>query len=391
MPPDSPTNGAAEPQPKSLRDAAEAAWDSVVEDAPAEDQQPPVDGDDRPRDAQGRFAPRTAEAPPTGEAEPDGSQRPADDQQAPPGDKQVPPAPQGSSREPPKHWAEHDRQLFARLEPEGQDFLLRRHTEMERFAQDRVQAAATAVQFTNALAPYFQDPVVAGSMQQEGLTPFDAITQLLAFHRRAVDPNPQVRQALYQELGQRLGLNPAANGQTMSPQGVLGLSEQDLKDPVIKQFAEYFGRTQQEMQAQRAMLNQIVQQTVNQQTQQAVEQSRWTIEQFAAAKDQQGNLLHPFLDHPEVIGELIEKFRMNPDRDLQQTYERAVWAVPELRTLMLDAGRQSATRQQANERARLAVRGNVRGITSPVSKPQADQGSQGLRGTIEAAADELGI
>ena len=92
-----------------------------------------------------------------------------------------------------------------------------------------------------------------------------------------------------------------------------------------------------------------------------------------------------------VIGELIEKFKVNPDRDLQQTYDRAVWAVPELRRLMIDAGRQSAQQRQSNERARLAVRGNVRGITSPVSKPQAEQGSQGLRGTIEAAADELGI
>jgi len=258
---------------------------------------------------------------------------------------------------------------------------------MERFAQDKVQAAATAVQFTNALAPFFQDPLVAGSMQQEGITPFDAITRLLAFQRRAVDPNPQVRQALHQELGQIMGLNPAANGQMSPP----GLSEQDLKDPVIATFADYFGKTQSEMQALRGTLNQIIQSGIDQQNAQAIAQSRWTIEQFADAKDQQGNPLHPFLDHPEVMAELIEKFRVDPNRDLQQTYDRAVWAVPDLRKLMLDAERNSAQQKQSNERARLAVRSNVRGLTSPVSKPQADNGPQGLRGTIEAAADEVGF
>src|SRR4029453_19660465 len=84
----------------------------------------------QPRDNLGRFASRPAEAEP-GEAEGSQPSQPRDEQQAPDGAKPVPPAPDdGRSREPPQHWPEHDRHLFARQTPEAQEWLLRRHTEM---------------------------------------------------------------------------------------------------------------------------------------------------------------------------------------------------------------------------------------------------------------------
>jgi hypothetical protein len=379
-----PSNGVTQSEPrKSLREAAEAAWDSVVEEAPEEDGEPAVDDQAQPRDNLGRFVSKPEEAKP-GEAEPDGSQPREDEQQAPDGAPSVPPAPEGSSREPPQHWDAKAREMYARLPEEAKDFLLERVRSTEADYTRKVQAAATAVQFTNALGPTFQDPQIAASLQQAGITPYDAIQQWAAFHKWYLT-NPA---GMIEELRNRAGLNSAANGQTKNP---LGLPDDVLADPAVAKFADYIGATQSEMQALRGTLNQIVQSGIDQQNAQAVAQSRWTIEQFADAKDQQGNPLHPFLDHPEVIGELIEKFRVDPNRDLQQTYDRAVWAVPELRKLMLDAERNSAQRQQSNERARLAVRGNVRGLTSPVTKPPSETGPQGLRGTIEAAADEVGF
>jgi hypothetical protein len=274
--------------------------------------------------------------------------------------------------------------MFRRIDPEAQEFVLERVRETERFVQEKVQAAATAIQFTNALGPTFQDPVIAGALQQAGITPYDAIQQWAAFHKWYMqDPA-----ALIEELKRHAGMNSAANGQTKNP---LGLSDDVLADPAVKTFADYIGATQQEMQALRGTLNQIIQSGVNQQNAQALAQSRWIIDQFAEAKDQQGNPLHPFLEHPQVMQELVDKFRMDPDRDLQTEYDKAVWGVPELRKLMLDAERNSVQQKQSNERARMAVKGNVRGITSPVTKPPPEQGSLGLRGTIEAAADEVGF
>jgi hypothetical protein len=394
--PTTPSNGATPPEPKrSLRDVAEAAWDRVQDDAAADDGSgdEPVqeaEGQDagqgeRRRDSMGRFAPADQVAKP---GEQSNDPAPIKDPKAPSDAKPADPA-QGSNQ-PPQHWSEQDRQTFAKLDPAGQEFLLRRHTEMERDYQTKAQAAATAVQFTQSLAPIFQDPVIAGSLQQAGVSPYDAIGQWASFHRRAMDPNPQARLALLKELGQRMGLDPAATGQ-MSQPGPAGvaLSEEDLKDPAIRYFADHISKTLGDVQALRGELNQMRQQDASRQSAEALKVNRWSIDQFADEKDAQGNLKHPHFD--AVLPHMIELFRANPERPLQEAYDMAIWAVPSIRANLIAAERNSVQQQQANQRARQAVRSNVRGVTSPVTKPAGEGQPTGLRAKLEAAADEVGL
>jgi hypothetical protein len=276
-----------------------------------------------------------------------------------------------------------------KLPPEGQEFLLRRHTEMERDYQTKAQAAATAVQFTQSLAPIFQDPVISGSLQQAGVSAYDAIGQWAGFHRRAMDQNPQVRMALWQELGQRMGLNPAANGQQMSPPGFEGLSEEDLKDPAIRSFVDHVSKTQSEVQTLRGELHQMRQQEHQKVQAEVLKVNRWSVDSFADEKDASGKPKHPHFD--AVLPHMIELYRANPDRDLQQAYDMAIWAVPSIRQSLIAAERAGVTQQQANDRARQAVRSNVRGVTSPVGKPAGDGKATGIRATLEASADEVGL
>lgn len=395
--PDEPTtsNGSTQPEatPRaSLRDVAEAAWDKVQDAAddtgnePAQEAEPQDAGQSvQRRDSLGRFAPADQAAKPGEQSQADPA--PTNDPKAPGVAKPADPA-QGSNQ-PPQHWSEQDRQTFAKLTPEGQQFLLRRHTEMERDYQSKAQAAATAVQFTQSLAPIFQDPVISGSLQQAGVSPFDAIGQWASFHRRALDPNPQVRMALLQELGQRMGLNPAATGQMSQSGQTVALSEEDLKDPAIRYFADNIGRTLSDVQALRAELNQMRQQDAQRQSAEAMKVNRWSIDQFADEKDAQGNLKHPHFD--AVLPHMIELFRANPERPLQEAYDMAIWAVPSIRQSLIAAERNSVQQQQANQRARQAVRSNVRGVTSPVAKPAGEGKPKGLRATLEAAADEVGL
>lgn len=265
---------------------------------------------------------------------------------------------------------------------------MRRHTEMERDYQTKTQAAATAVQFTQSLAPIFQDPVIAGSLQQAGVSPYDAIGQWAGFHRRAMDPNPAVRTALWQELGQRMGLNPAANGQ-MSQPGTAALSEDDLKDPAIRYFADHIGKTLNDVQTLRGELQQMRQQEAQKANAEVLKVTRWSIDSFADEKDASGKPKHPHFD--AVLPHMIDLYRANPERDLQQAYDQAIWAVPEVREKLLAERTNVAQQQQSNERARQAVRSNVRGVTSPVAKPAGDGKSRGIRAAIEAAADEVGL
>ena len=388
-------NGAADPPVaetprQSLREIAEAAWDEVVEAAPEGAEAAPVDEGGQLRDSLGRFLPKTpGEEPGEAAPSPDGTQ-PRDEHAAPQQPQEPHPAPQGSSSEAPANWSAEDRQTFAKLPPEGKEFLLRRHSEMEGDYQRRVQANAVAAQFTSALAPVFGDPVISGSLQQQGLSPYEAIVEWAGFQRRALDPNPQVRMQLLQELGRRMGLlDPAATGQ-MSPSvpGQPQLSEADLKDPAIRYFADYLGKVSSEQQAQRQQLQLRDQRDAERQMLEVHKVTRWSIDSFAEQKDDQGKPLHPHFD--AVLPQIIELYQANPGRDLKEAYETAVWMDPTIRSGLITATAQRERDRLANERAKQAVRSNVRGITSPVSKP-AGEGPQGLRATIEAAADEIGI
>lgn len=375
-----------EPPRQTLREVAEASWDEVqdeaADDTPDDDAQP-LDGSGPARDARGRFAPADQAAKPGEQSE---DPAPQIDPEASGVTKPVDPA--LGSNQPPQHWSEQDRQTFAKLPPEGQQFLLRRHTEMERDYSAKTQAAATAVQFTNSLAPIFTDPVIAGSIQQAGKSPYEAIGEWASFHKRAMDPNPQARMQLLGELAQRMGLNPAAIGQ-MSQPGPGALSEDDLKDPAIRYFADHIGKTLSEVATLRGQLDQMQRATAEAQQTEAMKFTRKGIDGFADEKDDKGNPKHPHFD--AVLPTIIELYRANPERELQEAYDMAIWANPQIRSQLIAAERAGVTQQQANERARLAVRGNVRGITSPVSKPSGDGKAKGLRATLEASADETGF
>lgn len=384
------SNGAAAtPEPDeprlSMREIAEQAYDDVVDAAGDEpDAGDLVSGQEgRTRDNLGRFV-AADQQPKPGEQSNDPA--PETDPKASNDAKPADPAP--GSNQPPQHWPEQDRQNFAKLTPEGQSFLLRRHSEMERDYQGKTQAAATAVQFTQSIAPLFQDPIIAGSLQQARLSPFEAIGQWASFHRRALDPNPQVRVALLSELAQRMGLDPAAGG--MSRQGAQGqLSEDDLKDPAIRYFAEHIGNTQSQMQALRGEMQRMANSVAERQQQEVLKVTRRSIDSFADEKDEKGNPKHPHFD--AVLPTMIELYRANPERDLQEAYDMAIWSTPAIRSQLLASERQTLEQQRSNDRARLAVRGNVRGVTAPVSRPAGDGKAKGMRATIEAAADEAGI
>lgn len=387
-------NGATEEQPRSLREIAAAAWDEVeAAETPAEGTEPlPAGQDGRTRDNLGRFA----SAPPADATGEQSSQDPAlqqPDKTAPPVQPPSPAPVPGSSSEAPAHWSAEDRTTFAKLPKDGQDFLLKRHNEMERDYQSKVQANATAVQFTQAVAPVFEHPSVSAALvdYQTGgrVHPADAIKQWASFHVRAMSKDPNERAGLLKEMAQRMQLDPAAVfGQGNQP--VPGLSEQDLADPAIRYFADHVTKTAQEVQALRGQLQDFNRQQQEATSQETLRVTRWGIDTFADEKDAQGKLLHPHFD--TVLPQMIELFQANPNRNLHDTYDTAVWMNPQLRNTLIQQERQTVEQRQANAKAAAAARGNVRGRTSPVAKPETEgDNPKGMRAIIAAAADEVGL
>jgi hypothetical protein len=368
----------AEERLPSLRETIEQAYDEPEEAAAAGQ-------DGRTRDSYGRFVAKDRAEP--GEAEPPKApspEKPIREAQPRPPE----PAPEGSSTQVPQHWSAEFKADFAKLPPEGQAILLKRHNEMEADYTRKSQAASGAVQFTQSLNPVFSDPIIAGSLQRDGVNATEAIQQWAGFHKRAMDPDVRERINLLVDLSQRMGLDPtrlfAVPNQPQTP-----LSPEDMADPAIRYFADQQSRTVSDLQALRGELQAMRQAEAQQREAETVQATRWSIDQWADEKDQQGRPLRPYFD--AVVEDIVDMFKANPQRDLAEAYEKAVWANPGVRAHMLAQERQQQQNQTSVDRARQAVRGNTRGLTSPVAKPNAKTGNGSLRDTLESAADEVGF
>lgn len=380
----SPTSDDAAPQP-SLREIAETAYDDVVDAADADE---PSEGgqDQRVRDSLGRFVAADRDKPGEQSTDPAPKEIPGTQPKTPE------PAPAGSSTQAPEHWSAELKADFAKLQPEGKAILLHRHREMEADYTRKSQASAGAVQFANALEPVFTDPDISRAMQEAGFNAVQAIHDWGGMFKRAMSPQVRDRIGLLVEMSERMGLDPARLFATASNRPEPELSDEDMNDPAIRYFADKLGRLTNDHQAVQHRLDNMLRQEAENRQQETVKGFLWHINAFGDEKDGQGNLTHPYLDNPAVMATLHEMFAANPKRDLKEAYEAAVWANAETRAAMLEAERRQLFGQNSADRARAALRGNTRGITSPVAKPNsAANGKGGLRGALESSADEIGF
>lgn len=363
-------------EPKSLRQIAEEAYDEVTSDDGApEVEEPPVDTGGRRRDEYGRFVkaePGEAEAeePPSPEADPSQAQ------------EQPHPAPEtGVAAQAPANWSAEDRANFEALPDKSKEFLLRRHSEMEGDYQKRVQATAVSNQFVQAVVPVFNDPDIAASLRQEGRSPIEAVYQWAGFHKRALSPDLPTRIELLFELADRMQIDPAAVfGLSATP---AGFTKEDLANPAIKKFADTIGQTTSRLQALEAELQRRDQALETQ----LVGSKRAEIDAFADRKNADGTPAHPLFD--EYLPVIMHHFRSNPSWTIEQCYDAAVRPARDVFSAQAKA---QAAQQQNLARAQSAVRGNVRGMTTPVSRPAPPNGAKrSLRDVIEESADEIGF
>lgn len=402
--PDDNQNGqappASEPKP-SLRDIAEAAYDEVESAADAA----PVDDDggapadeaiassERPRDKSGRWLPKNSEGQPSEAIDPavDPASKPVSERQAAP--VADPAADKARSNQAPEHWSAEDKATFAKLPQEGQTFLLKRHGEMEAEFTRKSQANAGAVQFTQALAPVFNDPHIAASLKDMGVNPVQIVQEWATLHRKAVSPNQQDKFSLLVDLTQRMGLDPARifSALNQPPPIPPGMTEADMKDPAVRFIADHLGRTTSDLNALRGELQQMraAEQRAREET--GLRSARSGIDGFADEKAANGQPLRPYFD--AVLPIIIDLYKANPQRDLAEAYDQACWAHPEVRKQLLAAETHRTQSQNDMQKARLAARGNTRGLTGPVVRPNGvDSGpSKGsLRDAIERSAEEVG-
>lgn len=303
--------------------------------------------------------------------------------------------------EPPTHWKGEDKEVFKGLPEQAQQFLLRRHGEMEADYTRKTQQHAAFMRdydpVRQVLAPY------ETQIRQAGYTPATLIQAWSNVEKglmegRGIDivrdlvQNYRLDKA---QLARALGLTTTGGAETPpSPDG---------NQPIV--LPPELARELETLRNGHQQVTQYL--TTHQQMQQREALSRVenTIEAFKGAKDASGASLHPHYDELEndmvVLWKAAQEAGQQPTLD--DIYDRAVWANTSTRQKVLDGQRaageaqrkaaeqkvQAEARAKA-ERARKAassVTGAPGSGQSRVTQAQAEGGS--LRDQLNAAYDEM--
>jgi hypothetical protein len=160
-------------------------------------------------------------------------------------------------------------------------------------------------------------------------------------------------------------------------------------DPAIRHFANLYGKTASEMQSLRNQIQNIQATEQKKYEQETLKVARRNIDQWADEKGPDGAPVRP--DFNEQLPYLLKLFQADPNYDLAEAYDIARSMNPRTRGAALAAERARMQSQQSVAKAQAANRGNLRGVTSPVSKPTARTGNGGLRDVLDASADEVGF
>ena len=247
--------------------------------------------------------------------------------------------------EAPKHWAKEFKERFEKLDPNGQHLFMSRYKDLEADYTKKTQNLAQYRKRNEALdeiyGPYKDD------FQRAGMDEVAATRQLLAAHKYLKEDPEQALKWLANSYGVDLG-------------EVTGDAPQDdeYTDPQIKS-----------LQQQVAQLSGFIQNQQRTQQQNQVDSTQSIIDQFAQAKDEQGNIKHPHFESlRDTMGVFINSGKA---KDLDQAYEMAIYSDPKLRAEMIeDQGRAEQKKQgttNAVKNAKKVQRSQVKGSATPAS------------------------
>lgn len=310
--------------------------------------------------------------------------------------------------EAPTTWKAEDKEVFKGLPPDAQQFLLRRHGEMEADYTRKTQQHAAFVRdyepVRQVLAPY------DSQIRQAGFTPASLIQAWSNVEKglmegRGIDIvrdlviNYKLDRA---QLARVLGLTGAGGtggaGTEAPPAPQDHNGHQPIQlPPEIAQKLQILERGQQQF-------DQFLTTQQEQQRREAENRVNSTIEAFKGAKDSSGNLLHPHWD--ELENDMVELWKVAAAAGQQPTlddvYDKAVWANTSTRQKLRDAeaaaseAQRAAATKKAQDEARAKAERARKASSSVSGAPGSAQsrmtqspGDRSLRDELSAAYDEL--
>lgn len=271
-----------------------------------------------------------------------------------------------AATEAPQHWPAKDREMFAKQPPEVKTWLLGRHKAMEADYTRRVQEVAHVRREADELREIFKP--FERAMAADGLTIPMAVRQLTAAHQQLIADPVQGIQWLAGKYG--IDLKKIVEGGAQAGQ----------PDPYVKKLEERLAQLEGGISKERS---------AQQQQEQQANLSK--VEQFAAEKDAQGNLLRPHFDEvAKDISMLLRAAREAGEQlSLQDAYDRAIYANPTIRQKVLAAQEAERRAKEEGERKAKANAARTAGfdVKGEGAATTVAATTNSLRADLEAAWD----
>lgn len=240
---------------------------------------------------------------------------------------------------PPDDWPKEDRERFQQLPNEARQLALVQYKRMQADYTRKTQALADDTRLARQLKDEVIDDDVRQDLHANGMDEAQGVRQLVQMHKWAKnDPAGYVR-----HVAQQAGLDAEAvlNG---DEQPAAQQTPQTQEDPRLQKLQEQV---------------QTLTQTEQQRQHQALQQQ---IESFRQEADENGEPKRPHFD--EVQGEMVRILNAGLANGLDDAYDKAVWADPNIRQKVLERQQQAQaanqTKQQAADKAKRSGR-NPRG------------------------------
>ena len=300
---------------------------------------------ERQRDEQGRFAAKQEQAAQDVE-------QPAAAQAAAPA---VAPAEPAQAVRPPDAWSPTLKAKFATLPPDVQAELVAREADVHKGFTKQDEQRQLGKQFSDVVTPYL--PII----RAEGGNPVAAVQDLLQTAYTLRTAPPQQKSELFVRLAQQFGVDMQQVFNRLTGQ-------QPQVNPQVAQMQQQLAQLQQE--------RYLAQQAREQEEQAQIHQ---TIDSFASDPKN--------VYFANVKAEVAALLSNGNAKDLQEAYNMACWARPDIRTILLQQQEQQkrADAQAKANKARLAG-SSVSGSPSGAgSAPGALDPNASLRETIRAA------
>lgn len=342
---------------------AETTVDTGTESAP-------VESTGTGRDEHGRFIGKTAEADPAAPVAQDQAAvdpaKPADPAAA------VDPQAQADARAaavPPATWSAGAKAIYASLPEIARKEIAKRETDYARGIQQYAEKAKVADSFMREAQPY------EAMLRAEGSNPVAALSAFLQQAYTLRSATPQERGRLIMETAQKFGadLSPYLGQQAEQPGG----QTQDLSQvqALVQQLVAPHLRKIQQWENSQA----TAQQHQEQQMEQEISSQ---ITAFQSATNEDGSPKHLYFEN---VRPLMSAFFANGQaKDLEQAYDMACFANPEVRAALIADQHRAADAQRLEEAKRKT--GDARAAGFNVS----GQGGIGIAGATQSSLrDEL--